>query len=247
MTDTNGTPKPDVVLNPALDLAPIRERFAATGRAQIEAVLDPRSAERFHTCLTKEIPWRLAYNDGPKALEMTPQQLQQMPPQEQVQFQSMIWGRAGQQFQYAYSDFPVAQTLTDPDHPKYYVHDVLKFINSDPFLDFLRDITGLEGKLYADGHATCFQSGHFLTIHDDRDDTRNRAVAYVFNMTPSWRADWGGALQFYDASFKITETFTPGFNVLNIFKVPQAHAVTFVPPYAKGGRYGMTGWFHHAD
>jgi len=246
MTTESQFTNPDVELNPALDTDAIRDRFAATGRAQIRNVLSEESAQRFLTCLTQELPWRLAYNDGANALELTREQMAQMTPQDQSQLMNLVFERASRQFQYAYSDFPVARTMNDPALPNFYVHDVLRFINSDAFMPFLKDVTGLEGKFYADGHATCFQSGHFLTIHDDRDSNDRRAIAYVFNMTPNWRADWGAALQFFDDDYNIIESFVPSYNTLNIFRVPQAHAVSFVAPYATEKRFGMTGWFHYA-
>lgn len=247
MTDQFQTTNPPVALNPALDAAPLRERFAVTGRAQIRNILTDEAAERFYGCLTRELPWRLAYNEGPNALELTREQIEGLTADQQAQMESQIFQRAMTQFQYAYSDYPVARTLNDPAEPKFYVHDVLRFINAEVFQSFLRDVTGLEGRMYADGHATCFQAGHFLTIHDDRDANDRRMIAYVFNMTPSWRPDWGAALQFFDDKYEICESFSPTFNTLNIFRVPQAHAVSFVPPYATGGRFGMTGWFHRAS
>ena len=38
--------------------------------------------------------------------------------------------------------------------------------------------------------------GDFLTVHDDETGGRKRLVAYVLNLTPIWRPDWGGALNF---------------------------------------------------
>jgi Rps23 Pro-64 3,4-dihydroxylase Tpa1-like proline 4-hydroxylase len=246
MTETTQMTYPDVALNPELDRDALRARFVATGRAHIADILTPEAASRFYACLTQELPWRLAYNDGPEAKELTRERLESMDFQQQRQLETEIIQRAMRQFQYAYSNYPVAQTLNDPAEPKYYVHDVLRFLNEGTFQSFLRDITGLEGRLYADGHATCFQSGHFLTIHDDRDGSERRAIAYVFNMTPNWRPDCGATLQFFDDDLNIVESFAPTYNALNIFRVPQAHAVSFVPAYATSGRFGMTGWFHRA-
>ncbi len=69
----------------------------------------------------------------------------------------------------------------------------------------------------------------------------------VFNMTPEWRADWGANTLFYDEDFNVVDSFVPRYNVLNIFRVPQPHAVSFVSPFAGGKRFGMTGWFRYAD
>ncbi len=241
------SPQVPVELNPLVDIETPKAKFAADGRAQIKDVLSAETAGAFFKCLNEEIKWRVAYNDGAQVMELTEDQVMAMNPQQQQMLHQSVYQRAALQFQYAYLDYPAARTINDPNEPRNYVHQVLEFINTDPFLDFIKEITGLEGKLYADGHATCFSSGNFLTVHDDRDTQDNRAIAYVFNMTPNWRPDWGANLEFYDDEYNIVESFVPTFNRLNIFKVPQPHAVTFVPPYATARRLGMTGWFYHAQ
>jgi len=246
MSDQAQNANPPIELGANINVDEIKKRFAETGRAQVKNVLADQAAERFFTCLSKDISWSLAYNDGNEALSLTAAQMGQLQGQDRMRLHNEIFDRATRQFQYAYSDYPVAKTLNDPNSPNLYVHDVLRFVNSEPFLALIREITGLEGRLSADGHATCFQSGHFLTIHDDVDNDDKRAIAYVFNMTKDWRPDWGAALQFFDDELNIVETFAPTFNALNIFRVPQIHTVSFVPPYAQGRRYGMTGWFHRA-
>jgi len=40
----------------------------------------------------------------------------------------------------------------------------------------------------------------------------------------------------------VAEAYTPAFNALNIFKVPQPHAVSLVAPFAGGDRLAITGW-----
>ena len=67
----------------------------------------------------------------------------------------------------------------------------------------------------------------------------------MLNFTPTWRADWGGILNFIDADGHISEGYTPAFNALNIFKVPQNHAVSMVTPFAREGRYSITGWLKY--
>ena len=58
-----------------------------------------------------------------------------------------------------------------------------------------------------------------------------------------WRPEWGGYLQFFDDEGDVVQAFRPRFNSLNLFAVPQPHAVSFVPPFAPLGRYAITGWF----
>jgi len=64
----------------------------------------------------------------------------------------------------------------------------------------------------------------------------------VLNLTPDWRPDWGGLLQFFDKRGDVFRAFTPRFNVLNLFRVPQPHNVSWVTPLAGAPRYAVTGW-----
>jgi SM-20-related protein len=90
--------------------------------------------------------------------------------------------------------------------------------------------------------ATLFKPLHFLTAHDDVGKGAPQVVAFSLNMTPTWRLDWGGALQFYDHDDHIEEGYLPTFNGLNLFRVPKLHSVAQVA--ALGGlRYSLSGWF----
>ena len=92
------------------------------------------------------------------------------------------------------------------------------------------------------GHATAYGPGHFLTAHDDEVAGKKRHAAYVYNLTPTWRIDWGGLLLFHGADGHVARGFTPSFNALNLFAVPQPHSVSMVAPFAANRRYSVTGW-----
>ena len=64
----------------------------------------------------------------------------------------------------------------------------------------------------------------------------------MLNFTPVWRPDWGGVLQFLDADGHVAEGYSPAFNALNIFKVPQDHCVSSVVHHAPFNRLSITGW-----
>jgi SM-20-related protein len=66
------------------------------------------------------------------------------------------------------------------------------------------------------------------------------------NFTPAWKSDWGGLLQFIDEDGHVAEAYAPAFNALNILRVPQKHAVSYVTPFAGAGRYSITGWLRGA-
>ena len=122
------------------------------------------------------------------------------------------------------------------------IEAVYDLVNSRAFLDFIAALTGETRAAYADAQATRYRPGDFLTAHDDEVEGKNRLFAYVLNFTPAWRPDWGGLLAFHDADGHVSEAYSPTFNALNIFRVPQTHAVTQVASFAAGPRLSITGW-----
>jgi SM-20-related protein len=127
--------------------------------------------------------------------------------------------------------------------PSHYLAAVTRFLNSAPLLDFVRSITGVPGIAFGEAQVTRYRPGHFLNQHDDSHGVHKRIAAYVLNMTPNWRLNWGGAPLFFDRSGHVTEGYPPAFNALNIFSVPQDHLVGFISPFAGAARYSITGWF----
>ncbi|HRD28650.1 MAG TPA: 2OG-Fe(II) oxygenase family protein, partial [Caulobacter sp.] len=119
------------------------------------------------------------------------------------------------------------------------VHD---FLNGEAFLGFVRTLTGEPRCAYCDVMVSRYRAGDFLSAHDDDIVGKKRLFAYVLNFTPVWRADWGGVLLFLDEDSHVAEGYTPTFNALNLFSVPQAHAVSYVTPFAAGPRLSITGW-----
>ncbi|MGH7019851.1 MAG: 2OG-Fe(II) oxygenase [Brevundimonas sp.] len=115
--------------------------------------------------------------------------------------------------------------------------------NSEAFLAFARRLTGDDRIVFVDGQATRYLPGHFLNRHTDANDASGRLYAYVLNLTPRWRAEWGGLLQFLDEGGEVTESLVPAFDTLNVFRVPQSHAVSVVAPFAGAPRYSITGWW----
>ena len=122
------------------------------------------------------------------------------------------------------------------------LNEFARFLSSKPVVDFFRQITGAGDIGFADAQGTAYGPGHFLTAHDDDVDGKRRRAAYVFNLTPEWRVDWGGLLLFHAADGHVEEGYTPRFNALNIFAVPAVHSVSCVAPFAAHRRYSVTGW-----
>lgn len=96
----------------------------------------------------------------------------------------------------------------------------------------------------ADVMASCYGPGHYLTAHDDTHHKRDWAAAYVIRLTKDWNRNWGGHLAFFDPNDNIERAIMPTFNALNVFSVPQFHAVQMVAPVARAVQTSFTGWVH---
>jgi SM-20-related protein len=233
---------PDVPLelNPLLDRQTLAQAFARVGRAHIPDVLTQPSAVRLFQALQQETAWTVTLNKGQNFLDF-----EKMPPEERGKLAMGVFerARATAGFHYIYDTHRMSRNGEPYGGPVAYLGKLVAFLNSPNFLAAMREITGLEAIAWADAQATLYRPGDFLTMHDDRTGGHKRLAAYVLNMTPGWRADWGGVLQFFDARGNVSQGFVPTFNALNIFRVPAEHAVSQVAIYG-GYRYSVTGWLH---
>jgi 2OG-Fe(II) oxygenase superfamily len=88
------------------------------------------------------------------------------------------------------------------------LRQLLAELSAMAFLDFLGELTGVEG-LIADPHfrgagpSLTLPGGH-LALHADfnRDRTRHlaRKVTVIYYLARDWSSDWGGALEMWDAA-----------------------------------------------
>jgi SM-20-related protein len=227
-------------LNPALDAAGLAQTYARDGRIHIPGILTDDSARRVHQCLVEETDYSLLWQTGvDKAMAF---RVAGLHPQAENQLVSDVYGRARDKFEYLYDAHSLSKEGEPYADPAHYLAAVNLFLNGPAMLDFVRKLTGRPEIRATSIQATRYRPGHFLNQHDDHNDPR-RIAAYVLNMTPHWRGDWGGALLFPDRPGHIAEGFLPAFNALNMFSVPQEHQVAFVAPFAGAHRFSVTGWF----
>ena len=236
-------------LNDGLDLAALREAFARDGRLQIVDFLRHDAAMALLRALVESDAWRLAVNSGGQVDDYVPAELDAWTAERQAELERRIveGGRHGFQFRYEAIRLPEYGAAPDSGEAPPALRGFVDFLSAGPARDFLRALTGMGGIAFADGHATRYRPGHFLTAHDDLNQGHGRLAAYVMNVTPQWRPDWGGILQFYDDRGNVERGFIPAFNILNIFRVPQPHSVSWVTPLAAAPRHAVTGWLRAAD
>jgi Rps23 Pro-64 3,4-dihydroxylase Tpa1-like proline 4-hydroxylase len=233
------------MINNDLETGPYRARLLSHGRVQIPRFLQEPSAQRLHQCLQEEVTWTTAVRsdrplppgaDGPRA----PEGLQH---QDMLQ---CLYERSRDDFEFAFDRYRMIDARRDGLDPGLLLHVVVDFLNSPPFLEFARELTGDGGIRMVSAIAARYRPGHFLKMHNDKSGEEDRAFAYVINLGRGWQADWGGLLQFLDGSQNVVETFTPHWNSLSLFRVPQMHQVSLMAPWAKENRYSITGWFRRS-
>lgn len=231
--------------NDRLDSGQLRETYNKFGRIHIPDFLEIKSANKIYQTLIEQSEWNLAWNDQGEHNDLSYKGVMNWTSEQRDLLSHKIYTQAEKDFQYCYSAIPIFDIYQNKLMPGHFFNDIYAFFNTLKFIDFIRMITGLESITFADMQATRFSKGHFLTEHDDDVRGKNRLAAYVLNLTPEWRNDWGGALVFPNNKCSEGDLFFPKFNALNIFSVPQKHFVSFVTPFAGADRYSITGWFRY--
>jgi SM-20-related protein len=228
-------------IDPGLDPARLRPAFQSFGRLHIPDFLAADGAQRLHGKLAATRDWSFVFNRGNSHFELTPEQSKRMPEAAHRQMMGDILGEARDGFQLAYDVLNITRKGKVPLTDDPILVGVHTLLNSRRFLDFIEAATGQAGT-WTDATCTRYRPGHFCEMHDDKAEDGDRLIAFVLNLCPRWRVDWGGVLQFIDPDGHVAEGYTPAFNALNIFRVPQPHAVSIVAPFAGADRLAITGW-----
>jgi len=234
-----------IKLAPRECLEALRCEYRRNSRVQIKNILKVDSAQRIYRSLSTQTQWNLAWNLDGRHQDMDYTAVQEWTEAEKRKLDDLIYRQASHGFQYRFSAVPIYDIYQNNLLPGHFFNSIYEFLNSEELLTLARTVTGFEQIRFADVQATRYSKGHFLNEHDDHVVGKNRLAAYVLNLTPKWKPDWGGSLTFPDENGHAV-TWFPTFNAINIFTVPQKHAVTIVSPFAPESRYSLTGWFRSA-
>lgn len=236
---------PSPRLNGGLRPDDYRPIFQAHGRLHVPDILEPTSARDLYQTLIDPQDWtRSIHVEEGKDYDIRVADLDALPADERKTFERSLADSSSDGLQYMFDTVRISSELKagrPRPEPLRRLHD---FLNGPEFLDFVARLTGDARIGFADVMATRYLPEHFLTAHGDENPNERRLYAYVLNLTPVWRADWGGVLMFLDADGHVAEGYVPAFNALNIFKVPQTHAVSMVSRLARAPRLSVTGWIH---
>lgn len=220
--------------------AAIRERLHRTGRAQVDGVMAADDALALNQAAAG-VEYNIVTRRGSGHVDLPAAWLASLSPDQKTALGQAVQTSARDDFQYLYDNHPIYDLVQLGQAAPIWA-DLLGFLNGEAFLDLMRDLTGEPRIAMADAQLTRFRAGHFLTEHDDHAEGKNRFFAYVLNLTPAWRIEWGGLLAFHGTDGNVAEAFTPRFNTLNLLKVPSPHSVTQVALSAGADRISVTGW-----
>ena len=227
-------------LDPGLQPERYREVFQRYGRLHVPAFLSAGTAKALWSTLDTAPGWLCALHGATGHYEIPAAEIEELPADERRRFEGAVQADARHGFRYMFDSIRISEAAGRPVPPL--LARWQAFVNGPEFLRFLRELTG-DGRIaYCDSMATRYRTGHFATAHEDEIEEKHRLYAYVLNLTPRWRADWGGLLLFLDEDDHVAEGYVPAFNAINVFRVPQRHAVSFVTPAAAGPRLSITGW-----
>lgn len=229
-------------LNPQLDLESLAREYARSGRLHIPQFLIDADAEALLANLKQRDDWLLVVNQDDKTFELDRTVQAAMSADQRGALEQAAYAGARYGFQFRYESLRVPDDQAGREAMDDPLARFALFLSSPPVVELLRAITGKSGIDFADAQGTAYGPGHFLTAHDDDVAGKQRHAAYVYNLTPQWRADWGGLLLFHGADGHVERALVPSFNALNIFAVPQPHSVSLVAPFAANRRYSITGW-----
>jgi hypothetical protein len=236
-------------LDPSLTPQAWRSAFQAHGRLHVPGFLRQEDASALMQGVASASGWRRSVHVAPgQDHDFLVSEWEAADPKVTGDIEQAVYRSARDEFRYMFdsvritSERPRGVSIDPAVDPV--LAEAAAFLNGEPFLQFVRDLTGDDRPAYADAMATRYLPGHFLTAHDDEKPDAERLFAYVLNLTPRWRADWGGMLLFLDDLDHVEEGYVPAFNALNIFRVPQRHAVSMVTAFAGAPRLSITGWIH---
>jgi len=231
-----------ITIDPLLDAKRMAPAFRRHGRIHVPGFLTEPSARRLHAALAAEDQWMCSTMGGGQTIDVPVEHLAAMPQDQYARLITLAHAEARDGFHYMFDNLRISDRIAGEEALPDAYRAAWEFLNSPAFLDFVRQLTEDERPDHVDAQATRYEAGHYLTEHDDKKPSSGRLYAYVLNLTPRWRVDWGGLLTFLDADGHVSEAYTPAWNALNLFRVPQPHAVSFVAPFAGAARLSITGW-----
>lgn len=237
-------------LNAELDRAELSAAFRQKVWLHVENVLSPTSALALYNHVSQEVRWR-SFLVAEERMLATPSDLGGSDPVDvEKELSDCAYAGAAKGFACLYDanrlfaeDIPEGADIEEAFETPVLVH-LSQFVNSELFLEFMRAVTGVSEIGRAAIQAKRFRPGHFEMFHDatfSADKSGTRIVGFSINLTPEWRPEWGGLLEFRRNDQGSIEACVPTFNSLDVYGFPVGHWISCVAPFAGGVRLEISG------
>jgi SM-20-related protein len=229
-------------LDGSLDPQELNAEFSRKGRIQILRVLRADSALLLSELLAAERHWGLSLAAGSIGRRfMQVGSRQRLSPLQVREIFEAAYSDAGRSTSHLYETLSLA-TYHEPSARAAVLYDqLLQFIVSPCFLEFVRTVSGLREIRSATAVACRYSHGHFYASHADAVGGTGHCASFVLNLSHAWQPQWGGLLQFKDSRGDVEDAYVPRFNSLSLFTASQLHAVSIVSPYAPYPRHSIAG------
>ena len=234
-------------INSNLGVAAAIDAYKDQLRIHIRDYLDAGDAAALHEEIAALRDWNFVVFAHGKNIDLDADGWRKLDAEAKKRTEQIVYERANHEFAYMhyklslYDRYYHGRGLTPP------LIELFEFLNGGEHLDFMRKLTGEPDISFSDAQLTAFGPGHFITIHNDDLEGKNRRAAFVLNFTPEWREDWGGYLNFFDDDGHVEAGYKPAFNALNVFTVPSRHSVGIVAPFAQKPRIVVSGWLRAGE
>ncbi|HET7772868.1 MAG TPA: 2OG-Fe(II) oxygenase family protein [Burkholderiaceae bacterium] len=219
-------------------------RYARAGRVLVRDVIDAPVAQQISKILLTELDWELTTRFQGETRNVATAKLKQMSEEQRAQLRQAILRGAKQDFQFEFLEYSLGEANLATLPEGHALKQLSSALRGDAGHAFFRRLLGIERIAHVTAFASRYESGHFLMPHTDHVKGEQREAAFVLNLSPRWKPEWGGLLQFIGPRGDVEETFLPHHNTLSLFKVPQAHMVSYITPLAESPRLSIAGWIY---
>ena len=226
-----------IQMNKDLSIDELASSFSENGIVRISSFLQDESAAKIRDFLQQNVDYQNAFFVDGSNREASDKEISDLPFDTRQQLYRGIHQSAAKGVGFLYGKHQIL------DESPEYLKNTLSFLNTTKILELVSSITQNINLNYADGQATRYRSGDFLTRHTDNIPGETRQIAYVLGMTENWHPDWGGLLQFFQQNGEPTNSWSPEYNSLTLFDVKKIHSVTSIAPFTERNRYSITGWY----
>jgi hypothetical protein len=232
----------DFKLDSTLDVPRLKTAFQRKGRLLIPRILQTSDAQRLYEHLSRDLDWGVTFaGDGTHRYFLSPGQYKELDAAQEREVVAIAYESRGSDGSHLFA----SRQVDGDTHTRASDHSLLArfvdFLNSSEFLDFSRYITGIDDLRSVSAAASCYRPGYFYAFHKDYTNSAQHLASFVFNLSPKWKHEWGGLLQFKDSEGCLEEAYLPRFNSLSMFLTSHEHAVSIVSPCAAAPRYAVGG------